>query len=307
MRTEHEPETTRRREILRDGIERAIADPEYFTLYMRQLDHVLSRPLPDNLRELLPEEREEALLISGLGALRADEIDQMALSPYQMSQVQSAVFDGPEIPTYWVDAIDRAMARSLQECHAPGRSIEEIVDAAFAAAGMARPSRREAATDKTYAQASELALADFGTGHEQATGPPVDALTWTDEIPFASMEILAVHDPEELELRQDLAVQVEYRWQPTGDHGSVLTVWLTGALILTRADCTARLIDAQGVERARATVHEHALTFQTADVDRSEVLTGWTVACEYRKEKFIDARFAAVLQPPGTGLARCPA
>ena len=250
MRTEYEPETTRRREILRDGIERAIADPEYFTLYMRQLDHVLSRPLPDNLRELLPEEREEAVLISGLRVLRADEIDQMALSPYQMSQVQRAVFDGPEIPMYWVDAIDRAMSRSLQECHVPRRRVEEIVDAAFAAAGMARPSRRETATDKTNADETELAPAAFGTGHEQATGPLPNALNWTDEIPFASMEILAVHDPKELELRQDLAVQVEYRWQPTGDHGSVLTVWLTGALILTRADCTARLIDAQGVERA---------------------------------------------------------
>jgi hypothetical protein len=306
MRTENEPETTRcRQEILLDGIERAIADPEYFTLYMRHLDRVLSRPLPDNLRELLPEEREEAVLISGVGALRADEIDQMALSPYQMSQVQRAVFDGPEIPTYWVDAIDRAMAHSLRECDAPRRGIEEIVNAAFAATGLGRPSWGKSGTNVTSADELELAMTAFSTGQVPTTGPPPGVLTWTDEIPFASLEILAVHNPKELELRQDFAIQVEYRWQPTGDHGSALTVWLSGALILTGADCTARLLDAQGVERAGATVHEHTLTFQLTDVDRSEVLTGWTVACDYHKEKFVDARFATVLQPPATGLAGC--
>src|SRR2546423_22927 len=73
MKTANESEAfCRRQEILRDGIERAIADPEYFSLYMRQLDRVHSRPLPDNLRELLSEEREEAVLVFGVGALRAD-------------------------------------------------------------------------------------------------------------------------------------------------------------------------------------------------------------------------------------------
>jgi hypothetical protein len=307
-RTDDEPDSSsRRQEVLCYGIERAIADPEYFTLYMRQLDRVLSRPLPDNLRELLPDEREEAVLISGVGVLRADEIDQMALSPYQLSQVQRAVFDGPEIPMYWVDAIDRAMARSLQECHPPRRDIEEIVDEAFAVAGMARPSRRETATEEKITEASGHTLAAFGTGHEPAAGPPPAALRWTDEVPFASLEIVAVHNPNELELRKAVAVQVEFQWQPTDAHSSVLTVRLSGALILTGADCTAQLLDAQGVERAKASVDEQlALRFPLEDVERPEALKGWMVACDYQKKRLVDARFTIVLQPPGPGLTPRP-
>ena len=308
MGTDDKPDSSsRRQEILRDGIERAIADPEYFTLYMRQLDRVLSRPLPDNLRELLLEEREEAVLISGVGVLRADEIDQMALSPYQMSQVQRAVFDGPEIPMYWVDAIDRAMARSLQECHPPRRDIDEIVDAAFAAAGMARPSRGDWGTDVMPADESELAGAALGTGQEPITSPAPGVPKWKDEIPFANLEILAVHNPDEVKRRQHLAVEIEYDWQPTGDHGSVLTVLLGGFLILTGTDCTARLLDAQEVERAQASVDEQlALRFPLEDVERPEALKGWMVACDYRRKKLVDARFKIVLQPPSGGLAPRP-
>jgi len=43
------------------------------------------------------------------------------------------------------------------------------------------------------------------------------------------------------------------------------------------------------------------LTFSLADVDRPDTLTGWTVVCDYRKERFIDARFAVVLHPPAPG------
>jgi hypothetical protein len=80
---------------------------------------------------------------------------------------------------------------------------------------------------------------------------------------------------------------------------------LEGRLGLTGANCTARLLDAHGVERAQASVHEHALKFALADVDHSGTLARWTFACDYRWEKLVDARFAVGLQPPGSGLARC--
>ena len=134
--------------------------------------------------------------------------------------------------------------------------------------------------------------------------PPVhhmEELDWSDEIPFTHLEIVTAHNIGEVELRQGLSVQVDYRWQRLADHGSALIVWFSGALILTKADCTARLQDTQGVERAQALAQQGTLTFSLADVDRPETLTGWTVVCDYRKERFIDARFAVVLHPPAPG------
>jgi len=143
VRGKSEPESDEdakfRRIALRRGIEKAIADPDAYADLTLYLSRVLVHPRPPRVEVWLPDDRVAAVMREGLDVLGPDEIDILALSPNQMSQLQLAVHDcGPELTPGWVDAFERAWA---EQPGPPRRSLNDIVDAAFAAAGLERPSR----------------------------------------------------------------------------------------------------------------------------------------------------------------------
>jgi hypothetical protein len=301
---------TGRIETLRDGLERVLADCEFRDVYLDFLGKLQERSRPLRHFALFAENCKDLVLEQGLSALDPGDLAILAIDPVVLADMWDAISD--HFPPYWQQAVRLADERSARARDVPlfdARAIaRRVVASVFPELGtnVKNPDKRnmgvgesDAGWSEMVPADSELASAALGTGHESTTEPLPGALIWTGEIPFASLEILAVHNPKELGLMKQLSVQIEYRWQPVADHGSTLTVWLSGALIFTGANCTARLLDTEGVERGRASVQQGAFTFPLADVNRPETLTGWTVACDYRKERFVDARFAVVLQPPG--------
>jgi len=236
----------------------------------------------------------------------------LAIDPVVLADVWDEI--STHFPPYWQQAVrntDESFARARNAPPFDSRAIVRKVMASLFPElgshangpddGVEHRREPEARWPELVPTDSELALASLGAGQEPTSGPPHGELDWSDEIPFTHLEIVTAHNIGEVELRQGLSVQVDYRRQRLADHGSALIVWFSGALILTKADCTARLQDTKGVERAQALAQQGTLTFSLADVDRPETLTGWTVVCDYRKERFIDARFAVVLHPPAPG------
>jgi hypothetical protein len=283
-----------RRHVLIKGLERALVAPDYLRSYLRHLDGLIRRPLPDRLRELLPEDLERQVLDSGLTALDPQTIDRLAISPYQITQLRRVLLDEAEIPTYWVDVIEQARERSAREAGRPFRTAEEIVQAALRAVGTSRKDRCEE---------PELAIAAFGIG--ATSGQEFEAtkrrrtVTWETTLAFREVEILSCDDPEEVALLEDGMIGVAFVWRQLEDPTSSLTVRLRGALVLG-SGCIGHLFGPDGAPRGEAAVQDYSLSFGLSDVTMAEQLEGWSFQCDYHEPSH-HVRFTAVLHPPAKG------
>jgi hypothetical protein len=103
------PEGSRER-VIRE-LERIVVDRERLAAHVRAIRQRLGGTLPH--REVLPEEAEEAVLRSGLGALDDGALAGLAINPGALYALRHGLFSLDDVPEVWGEVIEGDDASEL--------------------------------------------------------------------------------------------------------------------------------------------------------------------------------------------------
>jgi hypothetical protein len=144
------------RQVLVEGVTRALADPSYLQLLLDLLERLRKQGEPLlPCEEVIPDERVDRLLRRGPEALDNGELGWLALSPEQLSAFSEEIEE--KLTHFWINAVDDAMAQAARELGHPRRSTADLAEEIRACTGSTGswPSLRAQVSDETGDSDSE--------------------------------------------------------------------------------------------------------------------------------------------------------